>query len=316
MIVDRISAVEIDKKTATRYATIVSSEFFAKPVTKVKCLGGGSFGLAFCVTAEDGRQIVVKLLRAGNMLEKETHDLKLLSCYSPVKMPQVLFVRKADKTIPVDCYGMSKIEGKTLLASYTTFFSFKSKRMQIGERVVDALHCIHKCTNAKFGDTMKPIYNTWNECYKPFALQIIEKAREFCKKGELDRKIVDVMELAWQKYDVIFEESPKEACLIHGDLNIMNIMRTKRGEIAFIDPLNCMYADREYDLFQFYNLFGGRYFLGDIYREKYGESRRCEDKLAFYALWNEVFCFIKSGVLVPFIMNPLVAKLQKRLENL
>ena len=77
-----------------------------------------------------------------------------------------------------------------------------------------------------------------------------------------------------------------------------------------------MYADREYDLFQFDNLYGKRFFLSQTYRKKYGESRRCDDKLAFYGLWNEVFCVIKAGTLIPFIMNPLVKNMKKRLETL
>ena len=75
---------------------------------------------------------------------------------------------------------------------------------------------------------------------------------------------------------------------------------------GFIDPLNSMYADREYDLFQFNNLTGKRFFLCDTYLKKYGASEKAEQKLAFYALWNEVYCFIKAGTLIPFIMNPLV----------
>lgn len=39
-------------------------------------------------------------------------------------------------------------------------------------------------------------------------------------------------------------------------------------------------------------------------------------KLAFYGLWNEVFCYIRSGVYVGFIMDPLVKNLNKRLKEL
>ena len=35
-------------------------------------------------------------------------------------------------------------------------------------------------------------------------------------------------------------------------------------------------------------------------------------KLAFYGLWNEVYCYIKSGVSVNLIMNPLVKNMTKR----
>ena len=147
------------------------------------------------------------------------------------------------------------------------------------------------------------------------AKQVLDKAVEFEKKGELSKEIVATMIRAWEKFDIIFDENVEEACLIHGDLNIMNILKSGH-KISFIDPLNSMYADREYDLFQFDNLYGKRFFLSDTYRKKYGETKRCDDKLAFYGLWNEVFCVIKSGTLIPFIMKPLVKNMNNRLENL
>ena len=200
-------------------------------------------------------------------------------------------------------------------ANFLDFWSGRDTAKAIGEKIVDALHEIHGVTNEKFGDTTNPDCDTWLDYYKPFAKQVLDKAVEFEKKGELSAEIVDVMKAAWQKFDVIFDEEVGEACLIHGDLNIMNILKCG-DKLSFIDPLNSMYADREYDLFQFYNLRGDRFFLGETYRKKYGESRRCDDKLAFYGLWNEVFCVIKAVTLVPFIMKPLVEKMKKRLENL
>lgn len=315
MTVDRISVVEITKEDGARYAECAASEYTGEKVCNVRCLGGGSFGLAYSVQTA-GATIVVKLFKSGNMLQKETHDLKLIAAHCPVQMPQVLFERKADDKIPVDCYGMTKLDGKPLMSHMRSFLAFKSKRKRIGEKVVDALHSVHTCTSDKFGDTLSPDCDTWTQCYRPFALSILQKAREYCERGQLSKKIIDVMNAAWEKFDVIFDEEPKQACLIHGDLNILNILISNDGEISFIDPLNSMYADREYDLFQFYNICGTRFYLGDIYRKKYGESRRCGVKLAFYGLWNEVFCFIKSGMLVPFIMNPLVKNMKKRLREL
>lgn len=315
MIVDRIVTVELEKKTATRYAAVAFEEYARQKAAKVKCLGGGSFGLAFKVTAEDGESVVVKFMRADKMMQKEVFDLKLLGANCPLDMPKVLFAREKDDKIPVDCYGMTVMEGKPLLTSASCWLSSAKKRRLIGERVVDALHKIHGVKNAKFGDTLNPDCDSWPDYYKPFAKQVMEKAVEFEKKGELSADIIDTMKRAWQKFDVIFDEEVKEACLIHGDLNIMNILKCG-DKLSFIDPLNSMYADREYDLFQFDNLFGKRFFLSEIYRKKYGESRRCGVKLAFYGLWNEVFCVIKAGILVPMIMNPLVENMKKRLIEL
>lgn len=315
MIVDRIMTVALDKKTAAKYAAKAFEEYSNKKAVKVKCLGGGSFGIAFKVNDRDGESVVIKFMRADKMMEKEVFDLDLLGKNCPLDMPKVLFSRKKDDEIPVDCYGMTLVEGKPLLTDLSFYISSKKKRRETGEKVVDALFEIHKVENVKFGDTMHPDCDTWLDYYKPFAKQVLDKAEEFAEKGELSSEIVEVMQKAWDKFDVIFEEKIEKASLIHGDLNTMNIMK-KGDKISFIDPLNSMYADREYDLFQFYNLWGDRFFLGETYRKKYGESKRCDDKLAFYGLWNEVFCVIKAGMLVPFIMKPLIKNMKKRLENL
>ena len=137
--------------------------------------------------------------------------------------------------------------------------------------------------------------------------EVYSAAKQLSEDGQLSPEIVSAMSCARDKFQNIFSQSISDACLIHGDLNVGNIMVGKGLRITgFIDPLNSMYADREYDLFQFNNLTGKRFFLCDTYLKKYGASEKAEQKLAFYALWNEVYCFVKAGTLIPFIMNPLV----------
>lgn len=317
MEVKRIDPIPLTNDDGKKYAALAARSHFGKKADKVKYLGGGSFGKAFMVTFSDNSKIVVKFLRAKGMIQKEAHDVELLSESSPVKMPEVLFVREADDEIPVDCYAMEMMKGKNAGTDVSFYLSSRKKRKEFAENVTSALHNIHSHRSDRFGDTMNPVYESWTECYKPFAEAVLREARALYEKGELSGKIMDTMEAAWEKFDVIFSEPVTEACLIHGDLNIANIMIDKNGKLAgFIDPLNSMYADREYDLFQFYNLTGKHFFLGETYRKKYGESRHCEDKLAFYGLWNEVFCLIKSGVIIGFIMNPLVKNMNRRLKNL
>ena len=72
----------------------------------------------------------------------------------------------------------------------------------------------------------------------------------------------------------------------------------------------------QYDLFQFDNLTGKRFYLRETYLKNYGGSERVLVKLAFYGLWNEVFCYIRSGMLVGLIMRPLVKNMHRRLAEL
>lgn len=317
MKVERITPIPLDKDKAKIYCANIAKEQFGQPIKKVKYLGGGSFGRAFGVEFADGMKLVIKLLRAGNMLEKEVHDLKLLADNCPVKFPKVLFTRHADDTIPVDCYGMENIDGKNVFSAVGLLFKSKRKRLEFAEEVTTALHKIHCVTNEKFGDTLSPVCLTWQEFYKPFAQAVLDKAEELYATKNLSEKIIVVMRSAWEQFDLIFSEEVEEACLIHGDLNVANVMVDKRYVISgFIDPLNSMYADREYDLFQFDNLTGKRFYLRETYIKKYGASKYCDVKCAFYALWNEVYCYIKSGILLKLIMNPLVKNMLERLAEL
>lgn len=317
MKVERIQAISLDKNVAQQYAATVATQQIGQPVQNVRYLGGGSFGSAYKVAFADDRQIVVKFLRARDMLEKEICDLELLAANCPVQTPRVLFSRKADDEIPVDCYGMDLIEGSNAVFSLGLLLQSKRKRKQFADDVTTALYAVHCRQNEKFGDAQCPAFDRWLDFYKPHAEQILMQAEKLFSKGKLPKKVIRTMRAAWEKFDVIFSEEVTEACLIHGDLNIANIMIDRKRKLSgFIDPLNMMYADREYDLFQFDNLSGKRFYLRETYLEKYGASKFCDAKCAFYGLYHEVYCYIKSGMLVGFIMNPLVKNMYRRLATL
>ncbi len=317
MEVGRIEAVKISKKQAVKYAATAAYDYCGKEIKKVKYLGGGSFGRAVLVSFKGGAKIVIKLLRAKNMLEKEVHDCALLAQKCPVKMPSVLFSRKRDAKIPLDLYAMEYIEGNTALMSLGMLLISRRRREKFADEVTTALHELHKNTAEKFGDSMHPDCDGWLDYYRPFARAVLDEAERVHSQGKLSAHIIGAMRVAWSKFDIIFSEKVETACLIHGDLNVGNIMVGKGYKLTgFIDPLNCMYADREYDLFQFDNLTGKHFFLRETYTKKYGASRYCKQKLAFYGLWNEVYCYIKSGVLVNIIMNPLVKNMLKAVQEL
>ena len=68
MKVERIEAIALDKKTAQEYARIIANKQMEQPIKKIKYLGGGSFGRAYKVTFKDDKKIVIKFLRANDML--------------------------------------------------------------------------------------------------------------------------------------------------------------------------------------------------------------------------------------------------------
>ena len=228
-----------------------------------------------------------------------------------------VFPGKADGKVAADCYAMEMIEGKSALFALGMLFMSKKRRLAFADEITSALHSVHMCTSDKFGDTMHPDCDSWTDFYRPFAEAVLAQAEKMFAEGQLPLKVISAMRAAWAKFGIIFSENVKVACLIHGDLNVGNIMVGKRYKITgIIDPLNSMYADREYDLFQFNNLTGKRFFLCETYVRRYGASELCAHKLAFYGLWNEVYCTIRSGVLVNLIMKPLVKNMRAQLEGL
>ena len=118
MKIERIQPIPLEKDVAKQYARQITLEKIGQSALNVKYLGGGSFGMAFSVEFADSEPIVVKFLRAKDMLEKEVFDLKLLGNHSPVKFPKVIFERKADDIIPLDCYAMEKVDGSSAFMSY------------------------------------------------------------------------------------------------------------------------------------------------------------------------------------------------------
>ena len=109
----------------------------------------------------------------------------------------------------------------------------------------------------------------------------------------------------------------KEACLIHGDANVMNIMTKKPFElVGFIDPLDSMYADREYELFQLSNLTGNAFRLYQTYKSKYPVSAKCDLKCAFYSLFQEINCYLRNGRYTGFIMRAAVKRAKAQLKTL
>lgn len=251
------------------------------------------------------------------MHKKEAFELMTLGQSTKMEYPKVIKIINRTDEIPFDCVCMEFINGKCLLMSFSTLFLTKKKKRIIAEQIIDSLLETHSRTNDKFGLIENPACDTWLQYYKPFATDIYETASEEAKKGTLPKKIMDVMEEAWSLWDKIFTEDVYTPSLLHGDINIMNIMYEKPLKVtAFIDPLDSRYGDREYKRFQLRSGTGVCFKLYELYKEKYPASNECDYKNAFYGLWNEVHCFIKTGKIYGVVMNPLLKRMKKVIKEL
>lgn len=291
----KINSISIDdaKQLAVN---IVEKELNCK-VKSIDFLGGGSFGYAYKLNIDaPPYTVVMKACRCENMCEREALELKTLSEDSIIHIPEVYFTYLRDDITPVDFICMEYINGKNCFTDFSKLFFPKSKKREFADKVTSAMHAWHCVTNEKFGYVMNPIYNDWLDYYKPFALDILQTARNMVNNGKLEPYFLAVMERAWDNFDYIFSEKVEHACLIHGDLNVMNIMADEElNPIAIIDPLESKWADPEYDLFQLKNLTGNAFGLYKTYKSKYPTSKNCDLKVAFYSLYNEIYCYISSG---------------------
>lgn len=286
-------------------------------IESVKYIGGGSFGRVYKCVDKNAKPYAFKIFLAPDMVEKEALALKLLGECNAIKIPEVYFALTKSEKVPFDCMLFEFINGRDAFTNPNLLFTSKSKKKEFADTIVDALLEIHKTKSEKYGPIENPTYDTWLDYYRPFAQKIYDEATAKFNKGEFDKHLFEVMKEVWVKFDDIFTDEVTEACLIHGDLNVMNVMIDKNLKpIAFIDPLNSMYADREYDLFQLQNLTGNRFGLYENYKSKYKVSDKCDIKCAFYRLWTEAMVCINTGIKTNFIVRSAIKNMKKQLKTL
>ena len=306
------------KSEISKYAEKLAIKKLNCNVKSVKYMGGGSFGCVFKLDIDKPPYtVVMKACLVSGMNKREANDTTLLGDGCPIKMPGIYFTFDADNDIPVDFICMEFIKGKDTFTNHFLLLKSKNKKQKFANEVTSAMNFWHSKTNAKFGDTDNAIYDSWLDYYKPFAFDILINAEKLAKENKLEKNVLDTMKRAWNNFSYIFSEKVEKPALIHGDLNVMNIMSDNNlNPVAIIDPLNSKWADKEYDLFQLRNLTGDKFNLYETYKAKYKVSEKCDIKCAFYALYNEVYCYITSGNKYNFILKPLVKRMNSVLDKI
>ncbi len=272
---------------------IKAEQITGEKITGLKFLGGGSYGRVFRAENEKGKTFALKAYKRKDMHLEEAAQLKVLSENTAVPMPEVLFTYSDEE---VSLLAMSFIEGRNVLDPR---FLLKSKKQKqaFAKSVIKGMLSWHEVKSSKFGALDNPEYDTWKEYYEKEILSpVLSKVEEKVKNGEYKQKELDFLLKAKNVYDEIGDK-PKEAVLIHGDLNIMNIMADPKdlSLTGFIDPCGCMYASREYDLFQLRNMWGNKYGLYEEYKRNVPLSKDTDFRVAFFGAINELHCLFKSG---------------------
>ena len=292
----------------------VIADKLGKKAVSFKFIGGGSYGRVYKTVLSDGEVIAIKGYLLEGMNQEEAYQLKTLSEHTGVKMPKVLFTYEDDNT---GLLAMSFVEGQNVL---NPLFLLKSKaqKQKFADDVIEGMLEWHKVKNDKFGSLSAPEYDSWYGYYKAERQKPwLEGLQKLADSGKFSKKKMNLLYEATEIFNALPEES-EGAVLIHCDLNIMNIMADpKTFELtAFIDPCGSIWADREYDLFQFRNMWGDAYGLYETYKKRCKLSQYADFRVAYYGAMLEASMRLKGGHTVPLWEDLNFARLRKEMKKL
>jgi fructosamine-3-kinase len=285
-----------DKFLLQRLPKIAEEQLNTK-VSDIKFIGGGSFGKVYKCTKSNGETIILKAYHVSGMETTEANQLQILSENTNVKMPHVHFTY-SDDDIAIMC--MSFIDGKNTLDPLFLLKS-KSQKEKFANDVIDGQLHWHNVKSEKFGYLENATYDSWKEFYLENKVEKdLAGLKKLMDEGKYSKKNYDLLCRGLDIFKEVVNE-PDHPVLIHGDLNIMNIMADPRDMklTGFIDPCGSMWADNEYDLFQFLNMWGNAFSLYDTYKSKCKMSEHCDFKVAFYGALHENSMRLKGGLIVP-----------------
>lgn len=285
-----------------------------KRAADFKFIGGGSYGRVYKVTLSDGDVIAIKGYKLQEMQNEEALQLSFFSKNTSVKMPEVLFTYEDNDTAIL---AMSFVEGQNVLMPNFLFKS-KSQKQKFADEVISGMLEWHSVTNDKFGSLSNPVYDSWYEYYKTEKQEPWLKAlNELAENGKFSKKKMNLLFAATELFNKLPQENTKPV-LIHADLNIMNIMADPKTFklMAFIDPCGSMWADREYDLFQFRNMWGDAYGLYETYKRKSKTSEFTDFRVAYYGAMLEASMRLKVGHIFPIWEDLNFARLKKEVKKI
>ena len=306
-----------NKEQTNAFVKAIVIEHYDCDVLNIKYVGGGSFGFVYKIELPvSPYKLIVKAFRVDGMHKNEAAALNTLRQNTLIHLPAVYFTVDANDDIPMDFIVEEYVSGTDCFTDFRKLFKSKKKKQQFADSIVEALAHWHGITNEKFGSLDKPEYDDWLDYYKPFAKDVLATAVQMNKDGKINDKTIKTMQIAWKNFEYIFCEPIRQASLIHGDLNVMNVMSDDDLNItAIIDPLDCKWADKEFELFQLRNLTGNFFRLYDTYKAKYPVSKNVDLKCAFYGVYHEIYCYISSGRHTEIILKIAVNRLRKELKK-
>lgn len=275
----------------------LTQQYLHTTVSDFSFIGGGSYGKVFKGYLSDSSPIIFKAYRKRGMEASEANQLKILSANTRVKMPEVFFTHSDEN---ISLLAMSCIEGQNVL-SPSFLLKSNAQKQAFARDVVAGMLDFHSVKNEKYGELEDPQYDSWLEFYRETMVNPrLTGLQKLCENGKYSKKNLALLNKATELFFGIADE-PESPVLIHGDLNIMNIMADPKTMMlqGFIDPCGTMWADREYDLFQLQSMWGNSFGLYEAYKSRYKVSEHCDFKVAYYGALHEASMRLSGGLIFP-----------------
>lgn len=264
--------------------------------SSVKRINQGYYGFVFLIEkSREPKRVIAKAYKTQGLMSKEHKQLDLLRKYALTKVPKIYSESTKAENGICDIMLMEYINGVN--GSQINNISAREKSM-LAEEITDNLIAIHSVKNPDgFGEIDAMSFSaSWNEYYKK---TVQERVNTLHKKAGIffPKKIVKAADMLLENFDKVFTDEIDDACLIHGDYNMWNLMvNPETNRLAgMIDPMGCSYSDRELDLFQLENANGKDFGLLECYMKKSGASDNIISKNGYYGFFDDIKHWILSG---------------------
>jgi len=272
----------------------IAQQHMGAAVQDMRYLGAGGSGKVWLANLSDGQCVILKVFRRSGEMQAEATQLQFIAQHCQAAMPRVLFTHSCGQH---EVLGMTKVPGRNALDPRLLLRS-RAKKAAFANDVAQNLLQLHGIRGQGYGNLQHPTHNSWLAYYnETIAQPTLSCLQAAAAQGKFSKRTVALLCEGYACYEQLAQE-PEHAVLIHGDINLANIMADPNTLrlTGFIDPCEVIWAAREYGLFQLQNMWGNCYGLYDAYKAQHAMPPHSDFIIAFYGALNEARVFAVSGM--------------------
>ncbi len=279
-------------------------------VLSVSPLGSGDTATAYIVETSL-HKIVVKTGNHKQLLIEEKEMLDFLREKVNFKIPETYFLCEIDGKVFL---GMEFIDG---IAGASNKIKFLRNKKKLANNIIDCFEEMQNIHNDKFGFYHNAVYDTWQEFYRNFFDKTFDFAKGKYNENNIDKIVIDALNLTELNFDEIFKEVSKTPSLSHGDFWVNNMIIDQKNAVVagVFDPHNVAWVEPEYEIFCFDVGQSTVLKLYKRYKRRNKISKYCDLKIQIYALVNELDWYKSLGHISNQYINMRAKKLIRNIKK-